>query len=215
MKPGESEALLLERLREGDERAFRQLMDAYESPLLRVAMTYTRTRAIAEEVVQETWLGVIKGLDRFEGRSSLKTWIFRILTNIAMTRGAREARSVPFSALAGPDEEAALLDPDRFLPADHDQWPHHWTLGPTPWPRPEAGLLSGEARLVILDAIEALPSAQRRVISLRDVEGWSSEEVCEALELSDGNQRVLLHRARTKVRSAVEHYFGALEPALA
>lgn len=117
MKPGESEALLLERLREGDERAFRQLMDAYESPLLRVAMTYTRTRAIAEEVVQETWLGVIKGLDRFEGRSSLKTWIFRILTNIAMTRGAREARSVPFSALAGPDEEAALLDPDRFLPA--------------------------------------------------------------------------------------------------
>jgi RNA polymerase sigma-70 factor, ECF subfamily len=172
---------------------------------------------VAEEVVQETWLGVLHGLDRFEGRSSLKTWIFRILTNIAATRAARERRCVPFSALAGreTDDGEASVDPDRFLPPDHDRWPGHWALGPSRWETPEAGLLGAEARELLLREIDRLPPAQRTVIALRDIEGWPAEEVCDALKVSEGNQRVLLHRARTKVRSALEEYFGAVEPTLA
>jgi RNA polymerase sigma-70 factor, ECF subfamily len=203
------DAELVAALRRGDERAFATLMDAYSSSLIRVAMGYVPTRAVAEEVVQETWLGVLQGIDRFEGRSSLKTWIFRILTNTATTRGARERRTVPFCSLT--DDDGAPLDPDRFFGADHDRYPGHWELGPTPWETPEEGLLSGEAREVILSAIEELPPAQRAVISLRDVEGWPSAEVCDALELSEGNQRVLLHRARTKVRAALERYHDAVE----
>ena len=150
---------------------------------------------------------------RFEERSSLKTWIFKILTNIATRRGLRERRTVPFSALAEAEagEEDAAVDADRFLPADHDRWPHHWALGPTHWATPEQGLLSGETREQILSAIEALPPAQRTVITLRDVQGWPSVEVCETLGLSEGNQRVLLHRARSKVRTALERQFGAVE----
>jgi RNA polymerase sigma-70 factor, ECF subfamily len=200
---------LIAGLRRGDERAFATLMDVYSSPLLRVAMSYVPCRAVAEEVVQETWLGVLKGIDRFEGRSSLKTWIFRILTNTAVTRGARERRVVPFASLSGDDGEP--FDPDRFFGTDHDRYPGHWEFGPTPWETPEEELLSGEAREVILSAIDQLPPAQRAVISLRDVEGWPSDEVCDALELSEGNQRVLLHRARTKVRAALERYHDAVE----
>jgi RNA polymerase sigma-70 factor (ECF subfamily) len=210
------ESSLLNALRRGEESAFAELIESHSSALLRVAMMYVSSRAVAEEVVQETWLGVLKGLDRFEGRSSLKTWIFRILANTARTRAVREQRSVPFSSLAGGEEDpqGASVDPDRFLPADHDRWPGHWAVGPTPWPTPEEGLLSGETREVILSAIEALPPAQRSVITLRDIEGWPSDEVCDALELSEGNQRVLLHRARSKVRAALERYFGAVEPTL-
>jgi len=182
-------------------------------------MTYVRSRAVAEEVVQETWIGVLRGIDRFEGRSSFKTWLFRILANTAKTRGAREARSAPFSSLApGPGGEEGggepAVDPERFLPADDPSRPRGWALAPTPWPAPEERLLSAEVQAVILGAIDALPPAQRETITLRDVEGWSSEEVRNALEISETNQRVLLHRARSKVRAAVEAYFGAGEPTL-
>jgi RNA polymerase sigma-70 factor, ECF subfamily len=208
---------LLARLRRGDERAFAELISAYSPALLRVAQARVRTRAVAEEVVQETWLAVLHGLDRFEGRSSLKTWLFRILTNIAITRGTRESRSIPFSSLAASEaqEPEDAVDPDRFLPADHDRWPEHWALAPTRWRTPEEGLLSGETRDCILRAVDSLPPAQRTVITLRDIEGWPSVEVCEALGISEGNQRVLLHRARSKVRAAVEEYFGALEVTVA
>jgi RNA polymerase sigma-70 factor (ECF subfamily) len=210
------EARLLEALRRGEESAFAELISLYSSPLLRVAMIYTGSRAVAEEVVQETWLGVLHGLDRFEGRSSLKTWIFKILTNTATTRAARERRSVPFSALAVAEtEEGSSVDPDRFFPPDHDRYPGHWALGPTRWETPEEDLLTGEARELVLREIDELPPAQRTVITLRDIEGWPSEEVCEALEISEGNQRVLLHRARSKVRGALEDYFGAVEKTVA
>ena len=204
------ERRLIEQLKAGDERAFARLLDEYSSALLRVAMAHVSSRAVAEEVVQETWLGVINGIDRFEGRSSLKTWIFRILTNTANTRGSRERRMVPFSALAPADDEPSV-DSDRFFPADHARYPDHWAIGPTAWETPEDGLLSGETREVILRAIDELPEAQRTVVALRDVQGWSPEDVCEALELSDGNQRVLLHRGRTKIRAALESYLGAVE----
>ena len=202
---------LIDALRQGDEAAFCSLIDPHSPALLRVAMSYVPSRAVAEEVVQETWIAVIRGVDRFEGRSSLKTWIFTIMTNIASRGGGRERRSTPFSALAREEQGAPSVDADRFLPADHDRYPNHWALGPTRWPTPEEGLLSGETRRVILSAVEALPPAQRAVISLRDIEGWSSEEVCEALEISAGNQRILLHRARSRVRNAVEDYYGAVE----
>jgi len=211
--PSRDDQALIAGLRRGDEAAFRELMDAYSPSLLRVARVYVGNRAVAEEVVQETWLGVLRGIERFEERSSLKTWLFKILTNIATTRAVRERRTVPFSALAAAesDENEPAVEPDRFLPADHDRWPHHWALGPTRWETPEEGLLSGEARERIIDAIDGLPPAQRTVITLRDVEGWPSDEVCDALGVSEGNQRVLLHRARSKVRTAVEQYFGAVE----
>src|SRR5919204_4188589 len=206
-----SEEQLLESLRAGDESAFAALMEEHSPSLLRVAMSYVGSRAVAEEVVQETWLGVLGGLDRFEGRSSLKTWIFRILTNTASTRGQRERRVVPFSSLGGEDESAPTVDQDRFFPPDHARYPNHWSLGPTAWETPEDGLLSGETRQVILDAIEELPPAQRAVVTLRDVEGWPAEEVCSVLEVTEGNQRVLLHRGRSKIRLALERYFGAVE----
>jgi RNA polymerase sigma-70 factor, ECF subfamily len=199
-------------LRRGDERAFAALVDLHTPALLRVAMAYVPSRAVAEEVVQETWIAVMRGIGDFEGRSSLKTWIFRILANVAMRGGSRERRSVPFAALAAAEDTGEpSVDPDRFLPADHELFPGHWVLVPTRWPTPEEGLLSGETRAVIVAAIDELPKAQRTVIALRDIEGWSAEEVCAALELSAGNQRILLHRARTRVRAALEDYFGAVE----
>ena len=186
-------------------RVFAELMRMYNASLLRVALIYVATRAVAEDVVQETWIGVLNGIDRFEGRSSLKTWIFRILTNIAKTRGQREGRTVPFSALERPDAvPEAAVDADRFLPPDHERWPGHWASRPEPWP--EERLLAAETRAVVERAIEELPPAQRAVISLRDIEGWSSEEARNALGISETNQRVLLHRARSKVRQALENY---------
>jgi RNA polymerase sigma-70 factor, ECF subfamily len=201
-----NDADLVARLREGDETAFAWLVDAYGAQMLRVARMYVRDRAVAEEVVQETWLAVLNGIDRFEGRSSLKTWIFRILANRAKTRGQRESRTVPFSALGGDsaDPGEPAVDPDRFLAADDPRTPRAWASPPRDWP--EDRLLAGETLDVVRQAIEELPDAQRTVISLRDVEGWSAEEVAKALEISDGNQRVLLHRARSKVRDALERY---------
>jgi RNA polymerase sigma-70 factor (ECF subfamily) len=177
----------------------------YQPSLVRVARIYVPTQAAAEEVAQETWLGVLNGLSRFEGRSSLRTWIFRILTNIAKTRAVRDGRTLPFSALSDPGRvPEAAVDADRFLDLEHPRWPGHWALRPEAWP--EDALIAAETREQLADAIEALPPAQRAVISLRDIEGWSSEEVRNALDLSETNQRVLLHRARSKVRAALESY---------
>ena len=203
---------VLAALRAGDAVQFAALVDRHSPAMIRVAMAYVPSRAAAEEAVQETWIAVMRGIQGFEGRSSVKTWIFRILTNVAMRTGARERRSVPFSTLADAEStDEPTVDPERFLPADHELFPGHWVIMPAPWPTPEEGLLGGETREVITAAIAALPPAQRTVIALRDVEGWSSEEVCEALDISPGNQRILLHRARSRVRNAIEDYYGAVE----
>lgn len=200
-----AEAELLDALRAGDEDAFRALVREYQPSLVRVARIYVPTQAAAEEVAADTWLGVLNGLDRFEGRSSLRTWIFRILTNIAKTRAKRDGRTLPFSALQDPARvPEPAVDADRFLDPEHPRWPGHWAVKPEAWP--EDALLAGETRERLAEAIEALPATQRAVISLRDIEGWSSEEVRNALGLSETNQRVLLHRARSKVRAALESY---------
>jgi RNA polymerase sigma-70 factor (ECF subfamily) len=201
---------LLQALRRGDEEAYVALVRRYSGLMQRVALGYVRTPAVAEEVVQETWCAVLTGLGRFEGRAALKTWLFRILTNRAKTRGQREARTVPFSALAGDDDgEGPAVDPDRFLPADHPRYPGGWSMCPAPWSAlPDDRLLAREVRSQIREAIDTLPERQQAVIVLRDVEGWPPEEVCEALDLSEGNQRVLLHRARSKVRAELEAYFA-------
>jgi RNA polymerase sigma-70 factor, ECF subfamily len=192
-------------LRRGDEAAFTDLVNAYSASLLRLAQDFVRTRSVAEEVVQETWLAVLSGIDRFEGRSSLKTWVYRILVNKAKTRGVREARTVPFSSLAPEGEERAVPE-ERFRSAD-DQWPGHWASPPHSLDTvPEERLLAREARGRIAKALETLPDSQRVVVTLRDVAGWDSDEVCEALGLSEGNQRVLLHRGRAKLRAALERY---------
>jgi RNA polymerase sigma-70 factor (ECF subfamily) len=199
---------LIQRLRAGDEAAFVALVDRHAAPMLRLAMNYVPIRAVAEEVVQETWLAVLEGLDKFEGRSSLKTWIFRILMNRAMSRGQREHRSVPFSSLFDPSsgEAEPAVDPDRFRGAG-DSSPGQWASPPRDWEGiPEDRLVSKETLAQIQIAIEALRPAQREVITLRDVAGWSSAEVCNVLGISETNQRVLLHRARTKVRRALETY---------
>jgi RNA polymerase sigma-70 factor (ECF subfamily) len=198
------DARLLEGLRAGDEAAFVALMREYGAAMLRVAMMYVSSRAVAEEVVQEAWLGVLKGIGRFEGRSSLKTWLFRIVANTAKTRGVRESRSIPFSSLGDDAGEEATVDPDRFL-GSGERFPGHWALPPQAW-APEGRLLSQEAIDVIEREIDRLPPAQRAVITMRDVQGFTSEEVCNALDLTETNQRVLLHRARAKVRRALEEY---------
>jgi RNA polymerase sigma-70 factor (ECF subfamily) len=205
-RPTAEELDLLNRLRAGDERAFEALVQRHYRTMLAVAQHHVRTRAVAEEVVQEAWLGVLKGLDRFEGRSSLATWIMRILVNIAKTRGVREARSVPMASLA-PDDEPAV-EPERFR-GPRDPYPGHWWAYPADWRSlPEDALDRRETLQVVLAAIEELPQAQRTVITMRDVQGCEPEEVCELLEISDGNQRVLLHRARSRVRSALEAHLG-------
>src|SRR5436309_1596206 len=200
------DAEIVEALRAGDEAAVAMLVAQYGASMLRVAQMYVRTRAVAEEVVQDAWLGVLRGIGSFEGRSSLKTWIFRILTNTAKTRGERESRSIPFSALEGADDEPAV-EPSRFQA--EGRWAGHWAAPPTPWSdQPENRLLGTEARQVVTKAISELPPAQATVIIMRDVEGFSAEEVCNVLTLSESNQRVLLHRARSKVRRALEDYLG-------
>jgi RNA polymerase sigma-70 factor, ECF subfamily len=195
----DEDAELLGRLRAGDEQAFMTLVDKYGPSLLRVAMMYVSSSAVAEEVVADTWLAVVTGLERFEGRSSLKTWLFQILSNKAKTRAQREARIRPFSSFAADgDEGETAVDVDRFARDGH------WVAPPRGLP--EERLLAGETRRVVEDAIGALPENQRAVITLRDVEGLSAEEACNVLGLSETNQRVLLHRARAKVRAALERY---------
>jgi RNA polymerase sigma-70 factor, ECF subfamily len=200
------EVALVEALRAGDESVFSLLVSRYGGPMLRIAQLYVRNRAVAEEVVQDAWIGVLNGSARFEGRSSLKTWIFRIVTNTAKTRAAKEGRSVPFSAL-GPDEPS--VDPDRFR-GPEDRYPGHWATPPSSWAgAPEERLLASETLALVEHAIDELPPAQAIVITMRDVEGFDADEVCDALEISEANQRVLLHRARSKVRRALEEYLDA------
>jgi RNA polymerase sigma-70 factor (ECF subfamily) len=197
------DALLVEGLRAGDEAAFAAVMRMYGRGMLRVAEMYVSSRAVAEDVVQEAWVGVLRGIGRFEGRSSLKTWLYRIVANTAKTRGVRESRSVPFSSL-GDDGDVGTVDADRFL-GSGERFPGHWAVPPQAW-APEGRLLADETLDVVERAIEKLPPAQRAVITMRDVQGFTSEEVCNALDLTETNQRVLLHRARAKVRSALEEY---------
>lgn len=188
---------LLERLRTGDERAFEELVTQHDQPLRRVARTIVRTPSAADDVVQETWLAVVRGLDRFEGRSSLRTWIYAILIKRARSRASRDARSVPFSALEN-DDDGPTVDPSAFGPDGR------WRSAPARLEsEPETNLLTNELRAHLVGAIDRLPPAQRAVITLRDVVGLSAADVCSILEVSDGNQRVLLHRARARVRAAL------------
>jgi RNA polymerase sigma-70 factor, ECF subfamily len=201
------DAQLVAALRAGDETAFRELVRDWHGSLLRVAQIFVPSRSVAEEVVQETWLRVLGALDRFEGRSSLRTWVFRILVNTAKTRAQREGRVLPFSALNDPGRiPEAAVDSDRFRPEDDERFPGGWSSPPRELP--EERLLAAETRQVIAGAIAGLPATQAAVISLRDVEGWSSEEVCNALDVTEVNQRVLLHRARANVRRALEEYLA-------
>lgn len=203
------EHALLGALRRRDGSAFAALVDAHSSWMLRTARSWVGSRAVAEEVVQETWLSALRSLDRFEGRSSFRTWLFTILVNEARRQAAREARSTSFSDLAvqaaGESEPLA----DRLFDGSHPRWPDCWTTVMPAWDRlPEQALLSSERRETIAKAVETLPLAQRVVFSLRDLEGWSADEVCNALAITASNQRVLLHRARLKVRAALEQYLA-------
>jgi RNA polymerase sigma-70 factor, ECF subfamily len=196
---------LVERLRAGDEVAFMMLVEQHQAAMLRIARMFVSSRAVAEEVVQEAWLGILKGLDRFEGRSSLRTWMYRIVTNVAKTRGQRDGRSIPFSALEGADAGSGI-DPEWFQSLA-ERAPGSWRTLPDDWAGiPEERLAAHETLEEIGRAIETLPPMQAEVLRLRDVLGWSSEEVRNALDLSETNQRVLLHRARGRVRRALHGY---------
>lgn len=207
-----TDSQLVDALRLGDERAYERLIDLYHESLARMALVYVGDMRVAEEVAQETWLGVLRGLSRFEARSSLKTWIFSILINKAKTfakREQRHARQYTLDAVEGPSTSGALVSPERFHPPDHPHSPGHWSEHPQSWDDlPEKRLLSQETLSRIEAAINALPNSQREVIVLRDVEQFSSDEVCELLGISSANQRVLLHRARSKVREALENYLS-------
>ncbi|MBI3972363.1 MAG: sigma-70 family RNA polymerase sigma factor [Chloroflexi bacterium] len=197
---------VVEALRRGDEASFASLVERYQTAMVRLALVYVGNQAVAEDVVQETWQGVVQGLDRFEGRCSLKTWIFRILGNCARTRAEREGRVVPFSSLWRAEAEPVepSVDPSRFRATD--PWRDHWTSFPRNWDElPEERLLSAETCAHVREAIASLSPVQQ-VITLRDVEGWTGPEVRDALGISEANQRVLLHRARSHVRRTLEQY---------
>ncbi|MBI3943802.1 MAG: RNA polymerase sigma factor [Chloroflexi bacterium] len=193
-------------LRNGDEAAFARLIALYHGSMVRLAAMYVSNRETAEDVAQEAWVGVLRGLERFEGRSSLKTWIFRILMNCAKTRSHREGRSIPFSALWDPEAEPfePAVDPERFLPPDYPRGAGHWISPPDTWNDLDEKLASEETYIHIQEVIAGLPPSQREVITLRDIEGLSAEEVCNVLSISETNQRVLLHRARSKVRRVLD-----------
>lgn len=198
---------IVQRLRAGDEATFMMLVEQHQAEMLRIARMYLSSRAVAEEAVQEAWLGIIKGLDRFEGRSSLRTWMYRIVANVAKTRGQRESRSVPFSSLAGDDAEPAI-DAEWFQSAT-DRAPGGWRTFPDDWRGiPEDRLIGNETIQRIGIAIDLLPPMQAEVLRLRDVLGWTSQEVRNALDLSETNQRVLLHRARSRVRRELDTYLS-------
>ncbi len=208
-EPDTGEHALLELLKAGNEEAFGILVTTYHAAMVRVARAYVRESALAEEVVQDAWLGALRGIARFEGRASLRTWLFRIVVNRALTAVRREARTVSFSDAFGdqPADPEVLLEPGRFR---HPLAPGHWTEPLRAWGggrSPEEEVLDAEALDVVEAAVEALPPGQRAVITLRDIEGWDAAETCNTLGLTEVHQRVLLHRARTKVRRSLERYF--------
>ena len=205
---------LIASLRQGEETAFATLVERYHGRLLRFAQSFVSSQAVAEEVVQETWMAVLKGIHRFEGRSSLKTWIFRILQNLAKTKGTREHRYVSFadiSSATGQDEDGGM-EPEQFHTSGH--FTDHWVVTPTTWEEntPERLLVSKQSLAQIEKAIQTLPSNQQQVIVLRDIEGVDSEEICQILNITSTNQRVLLHRARSKVRRTLNQYLQGHSP---
>ena len=204
------EADLIERLRSGDEATFVCLVNTHSASLKRLALAFVSTDAVAEEVVQETWLAVLTGITRFEGRSSVKTWIFKILTNRAKTRAIRERRTINFSELEDPREpNQPAVDPARFLPSAHPTHPGHWASPLEAWSASaEDAVVGREMMGVLRRELDRLPPAQRVVVALRDVHGWPAAEVCDVLGLSEANQRVLLHRGRSRLRGAMEAYFA-------
>ena len=207
------DARLVERLRKGDADAFGEIVRAWSPMMLHVARMYVSTDASAQEVVQDAWLAMIQGLDKFEGRSSLRTWMLAILANVGRSRGVREARTVPWSSLAPNDDDGPAVTPDRFRDPN-DQWPRNWTpLGkPRPWPRsPEDEIMAAESRTQLESGLAKLPDRQGTVVALRDVHGLSSDEVSSILGLSAGNQRVLLHRGRSRLRGLLETHYAAVD----
>jgi RNA polymerase sigma-70 factor (ECF subfamily) len=201
---GSDEQIVLA-LRAGDEPTFRDLFERNYPMMKRVARGYVSSDAVAEEVVQDTWMAIVTGIDRFEGRSTLATWMFSILTNQAKGHSSRERRALPFSSIATGNADESSVDPDRFQKED-DAWPGHWATPPRPWQKPERRLLSLEARAHLKQALAQLPARQRLIVGLRDIEGISAEEVCDLLALSPENQRVLLHRGRARLRACLEEY---------
>lgn len=203
--PATAHSTLLDRLRAGDEQAFDELICAEGPGMLRVARIYVGSREVAEEVVQETWLRVLRSLDAFEGRSSLRTWVYVILANVARTRAAREGRSIPLADLQS-DTEPSVPE-DRFFPSSHPRWAGMWSTLVASWDAvPDERLLAGEAREKLKSAVGRLPARYAAVFTLRDVEGWPADEVCAVLGLTPENQRVLLHRARSRIRACLEEY---------
>jgi RNA polymerase sigma-70 factor, ECF subfamily len=211
-KEGEpADVALVERLRAGDSDAFAEVVRAWSPMMLQAARAYVSTDASAQEIVQEAWLAMIRGLDKFEGRSSLRTWLLAILRNIGRSHGVRESRTVPWSSLGPSDDAGPAVDPDRFRGPD-DQWPRHWTpVGkPRPWPRsPEEEILAAEGHRQLENGLAELSEQQRTVVALRDVHGLSSDEVCSLLGLSASHQRVLLHRGRSRLRGLLEMHYAA------
>jgi len=201
---------LVDRLRAGDESTFLSIVEKNHRAMVRVAMGYVSSEGVAEEVVQEAWVGILQGLHKFEGRCPLRAWMFRILINCAKMRGAREARSVPFSALESESSEGECRPVESFRPPDDPRWPGHWARAPERWA--DERLADAEALIRIKAEIEKLPPNQRQVITLRDIEDWDSAEVCDALGISEANQRVLLHRARTRVRQALAGWAAEVAP---
>ncbi len=203
-----NEMELVAALRAGDEATFSTIVAAYHTRMLRLARSFVNDVNIAEEITQEAWLGVLRGLARFEGRASLQTWIFTIVSNCARTRAQRERRTIPFSDFFGEDEEEGpTVDEDHFHASGPSQG--HWRHLPSDWRQlPEASFLAQETFIVAQQTIDQLPVNQRSVILLRDVEGLTSDEVCNILGVSESNQRVLLHRARAKVQKALAQYFN-------
>ncbi len=208
-KTRSAEADLIDRLRGGDEATFVCLVNAYSASLRRLALAFGPIDAVAEEVVQETWLAVLTGIARFEGRSSVKTWIFKILANRAKTRAIHERRTINFSELDDPFEpDQPAVDPGRFFPASHPTWPGHWASPLNSWSASAEDAVVGRETMGVLQReLDRLPASQRVVVTLRDVQGWPAAEVCEVLGLSEANQRVLLHRGRSRLRGVLENYF--------
>jgi RNA polymerase sigma factor (sigma-70 family) len=199
---------LVAMLRAGDQAAFAAVLDAWSRGMMRAARAFVASDEAAEDVVQETWLAVIRGIDRFEGRSSLRTWVYRILINTAKTHGLRDRRTVPLTG----DDDGPTVDPGRFQGPD-GRYPGHWRQAPAAWPSAESTVLARETRRALDAALADLPQRQRIVITLRDVDGYTSDEVCAILDITAANQRVLLHRARATVRGRLERYFATASSA--